>query len=575
MFEQVALRRGGAIRFTVAIDGDRVVRRVNDGEVDERFPGRLLGLAQERRGPLGIFAARTPPLRAILRERDGVETIAPRIFHRHHSPAPLLEIRRCHPHFERLGRQRERQRRRAQVGLATVEHEAPVSNFRAAFEHAVQFTQDIAGTPFEIPRRDRHDTRCGQVLAGRGGLDGVTSRPIKVGQLLLHRANPPRSREQARGARRLFAQPRRNHLRGDEPRLGQTRFDLRMQAVEFGPVFLQHLGRVDGDLRGPDAGKDPVERGVVALAHGVEFVIVAARAGNREPLKRLAHHVDLAVHRLDLIVERIDGLEAVLDKPEMRGAEDRLVEAVHVQPRSVEQIAGDMLADKLIERHIGVERANQVVAITIRFGNRRIALAAVRLGITHEIHPMPRPVFAEARRGQQQVGLSRQSRSAITGKVGREPLKFPGRGRQTSEDEGEASQERARIDIDGGCEPLRLHFREEKTVHRMRRPRAVRDCGRHVIFHGLERPPPFPRGEQLAPARFPRGFRRGIVARIWRTHGNPAFEIGDDGGGEFRRFVRHFEIGIGVVDRGEERTLRRIAGHDDHTGVPALLPARP
>ena len=171
--------------------------------------------------------------------------------------------------------------------------------------------------------------------------------------------------------------------------------------------------------------------------------------------------------------------------------------------------------------------------------------------------------------------MSRQRRSAITSKVGREPLKFPGRGRQTSEDEGEASQERARIGIDGGCEPLRLHFREEKTVHRMRRPRAVRDCGRHVIFHGLERPPHFPRGEQLAPVGFRRGFRSGIVARIWRTQGNPTFKIGDDGGGEFRRFVRHFEIGIGVVDRGEERTLRRIAGYDDHTGVPALLPARP
>eukprot|EP01036_Dinobryon_divergens_P038604 gene38604-50701_t len=104
------------------------------------------------------------------------------------------------------------------------------------------------------------------------------------------------------------------------------------------------------------------------------------------------------------------------------------------------------------------------------------------------------------------IGVNRQGGRAVAGEVGREGIEFRGRRRQTGENKRQATQQGLRIGVGRGREALRLHFREEKAVHRMRRPGAVRDRGRHLVFHGLERPPCFPRGEKFAP----RGFRRGF-----------------------------------------------------------------
>ena len=54
-----------------------------------------------------------------------------------------------------------------------------------------------------------------------------------------------------------------------------------------------------------------------------------------------------------------------------------------------------------------VERADEVVAVPPRIRNLGIALAAVGLGKTNEVHPVARPAFAEARAREQAIGCVR------------------------------------------------------------------------------------------------------------------------------------------------------------------------
>jgi hypothetical protein len=92
----------------------------------------------------------------------------------------------------------------------------------------------------------------------------------------------------------------------------------------------------------------------------------------------------------------------VLDEPPVREAEQRVVGAVGAGARG-ELVAGDVFADERVERQVGVEGADEIVAVAPREGNFRVALAAVRLGVADEIHPVPRPMLAEARRCEEAI----------------------------------------------------------------------------------------------------------------------------------------------------------------------------
>ena len=113
---------------------------------------------------------------------------------------------------------------------------------------------------------------------------------------------------------------------GVAPGVGEGGLDLGFQREEFGAVFVQQLRRVELHLRGAGGGEHAVEGVVIALADGVELVVVAAGAGDGEALKGFREHVNLAVHRLYLVVERVHGLEAVFDEAEVREAEAGFVE---------------------------------------------------------------------------------------------------------------------------------------------------------------------------------------------------------------------------------------------------------
>ena len=80
----------------------------------------------------------------------------------------------------------------------------------------------------------------------------------------------------------------------------------------------------------------------------------------------------------------------------------------------MQQIAGDVLNHEPIVRQIGIESANQIVPILGGVRNGIVQLVAVSLGITDEIHPVPRPLLAESRRVQRGDHFLERYRRVVT-----------------------------------------------------------------------------------------------------------------------------------------------------------------
>ena len=147
----------------------------------------------------------------------------------------------------------------------------------------------------------------------------------------------------------------------------------------------------------------PKQRVVVRHRHGVELVIVAAGAGHGRRLKGLGQGVDLVVGQIVADLPQADAIVVIrLAKTIEGGADHRLVEALSLIDALLrQQIAGDVLAHKLVVRHVVVEGADQVVAVAPGVVYLVIPLVAVRFRESHHIHPVPGQALAEMRRSQQ------------------------------------------------------------------------------------------------------------------------------------------------------------------------------
>jgi len=105
-------------------------------------------------------------------------------------------------------------------------------------------------------------------------------------------------------------------------------------------------------------------------------MIVTSRTRNREAKKCLRHHVDLILGCSHQFVERIRRSKALQHETIMSRTDRRFIQAkLHVKTRLRQQVAGDVFAQQLVVRHIGIERTDEVVAILVGIRDGRIALA--------------------------------------------------------------------------------------------------------------------------------------------------------------------------------------------------------
>src|SRR5262249_46512061 len=101
---------------------------------------------------------------------------------------------------------------------------------------------------------------------------------------------------------------------------------------------------------------------VVSGGEGVELVVVAAGAAQREAQERLAHYVYLVVNSVGLILRDVYRRVVALAEPPEARADDRFVEPLgRMAARVGQQVARDMLHHELIVGQIGVQGADHVV----------------------------------------------------------------------------------------------------------------------------------------------------------------------------------------------------------------------
>ena len=357
------------------------------------------------------------------------------------------------------------------------------------------------------------------------------------------------SRQQIAADTESLARPIRSHRSAD------LAFDFH-QPVCFGRDPLRPVDRPLGITR---AAEDSVERVEVLGGDRIEFVVMTARAGDGHGLERFCKSVDLVIDELRLMLSDIHGRMRLLGKPIKNRADDRFVEPLRwIQARVREEIAGHLFSDELVVRQVGVERADQVIAVPPGVRDRIIAFVTEGLGVAHQVQPMTGPAFAEPWRGEQTIHDLGES---ILGIVLAKCLHFPGRRREPGDVEGGAADQRSFVRRRSGRDALRFQPGENEMVDRAGRPSRVPDRRRSLSPDRFPAPlfsPALLQVERLLGAcDFPACAFRGPGRALF----DPRNEIVDLLGGQLP-FGRHPQILVLVTDGRNEETFIGIAWDD-------------
>ena len=145
-------------------------------------------------------------------------------------------------------------------------------------------------------------------------------------------------------------------------------------------------------------GSEPV---VVGLRDRVVAVVVTLGAADGQAQQRRADDLERVGH--DLVGRQrlvgAAGRRPVGGHPqEARGGQQLDLLRRQVGPGARDQlVAGQLLDDEPIERLVGVEGADDVVAILVGIGSRRVVVAvAVGVGVAGDVEPVSRPALAVA-----------------------------------------------------------------------------------------------------------------------------------------------------------------------------------
>ena len=156
-----------------------------------------------------------------------------------------------------------------------------------------------------------------------------------------------------------------------------------------------------GAVIGIRAGEDAGERVVVAGRDRVELVVVAPGATDGQTEEPARGDVHLVVHHLELGILHAGLVESLGADGEEAGRDQQLVAFGLVLVGQL--VAGDLLMDEPVVRFVGVERADDVVAILPRVGIVQVAVQAGGLAVAGHVEPGAAPLFPEVRRGDQLI----------------------------------------------------------------------------------------------------------------------------------------------------------------------------
>ncbi len=264
--------------------------------------------------------------------------------------------------------------------------------------------------------RERREPEPGDAVEIRFGRDrdaidvrilpGHQQRP--VGELL----------DLGPGARFDFDQFHRVKCQRPFAPLGELGFPSRQPGEQFGPPLLEFrrqggqlaLGvapfgvpAVEGFARQRHFAFDFIaivekrEQPVILVVRDrIVLVRMALGAADRQPQPHGAGRGDAVENRLDAELLLVGAAFGVGERLAVKSGGQPLA-----GPRPVEQVAGQLLDRKTVERHVGVDRLDHPIAKPPGIRPRIVFLVAVGVGISGQVEPAPPPALAKVRRLEQ------------------------------------------------------------------------------------------------------------------------------------------------------------------------------
>ena len=138
---------------------------------------------------------------------------------------------------------------------------------------------------------------------------------------------------------------------------------------------------------------------IVAMRNRVELVRVALGAADRQPEPGRPGRGHAVGHRVEAEFERVDSPFLVEHRVSVKARRHLLR-----NPGVRQHVAGKLLDRESIKRQIGVQRLDHPIAVRPDRAPA-ILFVSVRVGVSRQIEPSPRPSLAVMRRRQQPVNL--------------------------------------------------------------------------------------------------------------------------------------------------------------------------
>ncbi len=152
-----------------------------------------------------------------------------------------------------------------------------------------------------------------------------------------------------------------------------------------------------------------------------------------------------------------------------------------------QQIAGQLMPQKLVVRPVAVERFDNPVAIPERVPHHEVAVVGCRVGVPDNVEPVTAPPFAVVRRGEQTVNDLCEC-DFVRSSIIHESIDLSRCRRQTDQVVGDSPNQRHAVGLRGRFQSGGVELRENELIDRRPRPVFAGDGGQRRIAHGLKRP---------------------------------------------------------------------------------------
>ena len=141
---------------------------------------------------------------------------------------------------------------------------------------------------------------------------------------------------------------------------------------------------------------------VVACRDLIEFVIVAASAGDGHSQQRAGDRVDLFVDDVGFFFRAILLGRDLDPHGQVGGRRQPAIGDGRIR-RVRQEVAGELFADELVEGAVLVEGVYDVVAVVVGEGIGRVLIGAVRVGVAYDVEPVTSPALSVVGRTKQPV----------------------------------------------------------------------------------------------------------------------------------------------------------------------------